>query len=188
MITVLDIETTMDFESSTSSPYHGQQIVFVGYRSFTLSTHVIETQGLFFYHNQCEPTPKAKEKLQNKLDETTCLVGHNLKFDLQWLRECGFKYDGLLWDTMVAEYLCNRGVKKPISLAECAKRRGLPEKRVDLTEQYIKDKVSYEDMPTDVVREYCIADVNTTAELAKKQLDDLEMTWPQQENVFAASY
>jgi hypothetical protein len=79
-------------------------------------------------------------------------------------------------------------VKKPISLAECAKRRGLPEKRVDLTEQYIKDKVSYEDMPPDVVREYCIADVNTTTELAKKQLDDLEMTWPQQENVFAASY
>ena len=115
-------------------------------------------------------------------------MGHNLKFDLQWLREWGFKYDGLLWDTMVAEYLCNRGVKKPISLAECAKRRGLPEKRVDLTEQYIKDKVSYEDMPPDVVREYCTSDVNTTAELAKKQLDDLEMTWPQQENVFAASY
>ena len=43
-------------------------------------------------------------------------------------------------------------------------------------------------MPPDVVREYCTSDVNTTAELAKKQLDDLEMTWPQQENVFAASY
>ena len=35
MITVLDIETTMDFESSSSSPYDGQQMVFVGYTSFT---------------------------------------------------------------------------------------------------------------------------------------------------------
>ena len=188
MITVLDIETTMDFENSTSSPYNGQQIVFVGYRSFTSDLSTIETNELFFYHNQCDPTPDAAKKLQKKLDETTCLVGHNLKFDLQWLRECGFKYEGILWDTMIAEYLCNRGIKKSISLAECAKRRGLPEKRIDLTDQYIKDKVSYEDMPPDIVREYCVADVQTTTELAQSQLAELKMLWPTQENSFAASY
>ena len=180
MITVLDIETTMDFESSSSSPYDGQQIVFVGYRSFTPDLSVVENNALFFFHNQCEPTPQAKDKLQNKLDETTCLVGHNLKFDLQWLRECGFKYDMFLWDTMITEYLLSRGIKTAISLAECAKRRGLPEKRVDLTQNYIKDKVSYEDMPSDIVREYCMADVNTTSELAQQQLIELKMSWPNQ--------
>ena len=185
MITVLDIETTMDFDSSTSSPYNGQQIVFVGYRSFMPDLSVVETHELFFYHNQCRTTPDAAKKLQDKLDETTCLVGHNLKFDLQWLRECGFKYDGILWDTMIAEYLSHRGIKKSISLAECAKRRSLPEKRTDLTDQYIKDKVSYEDMPPDIVREYCIADVQTTAELARVQLDELKMCWPTEESSFA---
>ena len=183
MITVLDIETTMDFESSSSSPYDGQQMVFVGYTSFTPDLSVFETNGLFFFHNQCEPTPQAKNKLQEKLDETTCLVGHNLKFDLQWLRECGFKYDMFLWDTMVAEYLLHRGEKKAISLAECARRRGLSEKRVDLTDKYIKQKVSYEDMPFDVVREYCMADVNTTSELAQQQLQDFKMSWPSKESL-----
>ena len=183
MITVLDIETTMDFETSSSSPYDGQQIVFVGYRSFVEDLSVIETNQLFFFHNQCEPTPHAKDKLQRKLDETTCLVGHNLKFDLQWLRECGFKYDMFLWDTMVAEYILSRGVKTSISLAECARRRGLSEKRVDLTDKYIKDKVSYEDMPSDIVREYCMADVNTTSELAQQQLKELKMSWPEKESL-----
>ena len=185
MITVLDIETTMDFDNSTSSPYNGQQIVFVGYRSFMPDLSVVETHELFFYHNQCRTTPDAAKKLQDKLDETTCLVGHNLKFDLQWLRECGFKYDGLLWETMIAEYLSHRGIKKSISLAECAKRRSLPEKRTDLTDQYIKDKVSYEDMPPDIMREYCIADVQTTTELAQAQLEELKMGWPTEESSVA---
>ena len=48
MITVLDIETTMDFETSSSSPYDGQQIVFVGYRSFVEDLSVVETNQLFF--------------------------------------------------------------------------------------------------------------------------------------------
>ena len=183
MITVLDIETTMDFESSTSSPYDGQQIVFVGYRSFTPNLSVFESNELFFFHHQCEPTPQAKDRLQKKLNETTCLVGHNLKFDLQWLRECGFQYDMFLWDTMIAEYLLCRGIKKSISLAECAKRRGLFEKRVDLTDKYIKDKVSYEDMPCDIVREYCMADVNTTTQLANAQLAELDMSWPSEESL-----
>ena len=84
---------------------------------------------------------------------------------------------------MVAEYLLHRGEKKSISLAECARRRGLSEKRVDLTSKYIKEKVSYEDMPFDVVREYCMADVNTTSELAQQQLQDLEMSWPDKESL-----
>jgi len=86
---------------------------------------------------------------------------------------------------MIAEYLSHRGIKKSISLAECAKRRSLPEKRTDLTDQYIKDKVSYEDMPPDIVREYCIADVQTTTELAQAQLDELKMCWPTEESSFA---
>tara|TARA_R110002153_G_scaffold143955_3_gene295099 strand:- start:4399 stop:4956 length:558 start_codon:yes stop_codon:yes gene_type:complete len=178
VITVLDIETTMDFEKSVSSPYSGQQIVFVGYQSFVEDYSTIINGEYFFYHNQCEPTPDGAKHLQERLDDTTCLVGHNLKFDLQWLRECGFIYNKALWDTMIAEYLCARGIKQSISLAECAKRRGLPEKRTDLTEKYIKDKISYEDMPPDIVKEYCLADVRTTARLAQSQLDELQMSFP----------
>ena len=58
MITVLDIETTMDFENSTSSPYNGQQIVFVGYRSFTSDLSTIETNELFLSLKKFSEDPK----------------------------------------------------------------------------------------------------------------------------------
>ena len=38
-------------------------------------------------------------------------------------------------------------------------------------------------MPFDVVREYCMADVNTTSELAQQQLQDLKMSWPSKESL-----
>ena len=49
------------------------------------------------------------------------MVGHNLKFDLSWLLECGFKYEGKIWDTMVAESVLFRGQRKPLSLKECCR-------------------------------------------------------------------
>jgi hypothetical protein len=33
------------------------------------------------------------------------------------------------------------------------------------------------------VREYCMADVNTTTQLAKEQLAELEMSWPSKESL-----
>ena len=65
------------------------------------------------------------KKLQLILDNTTLLVGHNLQHDLAWLWECGFAYDGDVYDTMLAEYLLLRGQKEPLSLDACAQRRGL---------------------------------------------------------------
>ena len=58
--------------------------------------------------------------LQELLDSTTILVGHNISYDLMWLWECGFKYDGNVFDTMLVEYVMLRGQKKPLSLEACA--------------------------------------------------------------------
>ena len=40
--------------------------------------------------------------VQQVLDMTTLLIGHNLQHDLMWLWESGFKYDGAIYDTMLA--------------------------------------------------------------------------------------
>ena len=58
--------------------------------------------------------------LQELLDSTTILVGHNISYDLMWLWECGFKYNGNVFDTMLVEYVMLRGQKKPLSLEACA--------------------------------------------------------------------
>ena len=47
--------------------------------------------------------------IQEMLDKATVLIGHNIAYDLMWLWECGFKYDGVVFDTMLAEYVLQRG-------------------------------------------------------------------------------
>ena len=80
----------------------------------------------------------AHEYLQKLLDKTTVLIGHNISHDLIWLWESGFKYDGAVWDTMVAEYVMLRGQKAPLSLDACAKRHELATQKGDTLKNYLK--------------------------------------------------
>ena len=60
--------------------------------------------------------------VQELLDQATILIGHNIVHDLMWIWECGFKYDGPVFDTMLGEYVLQCGVKKALSLEACAER------------------------------------------------------------------
>ena len=51
---------------------------------------------------------------------------HASQRDLQWLWNCGFNFDCDIYDTMLAEYVLHRGVKKGTSLEKCAERYELP--------------------------------------------------------------
>ena len=68
--------------------------------------------------------------MQRVLDDTDMLVGHNIKFDLMWLRECGWRYDGPLYDTMVAEYLLSGSRRWPLSLAALAEKYEVRSKKL----------------------------------------------------------
>ena len=50
-------------------------------------------------------------KIQELLDKTTVLIGHNIVHDLMWLWESNFKYNGDVFDTMLGEYVLQRGQK-----------------------------------------------------------------------------
>ena len=177
--TVVDIETTMqldDDKKTITSPFFGQQIVSVGYNSKSFNTY--DSRYLFFYHEGREPTPNAFNTLQSALDKTYILIGHNIKFDLGWLRECGIEYRGKLFDTMVAEYILQRGQKKSLTLDEGCRRRGIPGKSKDKIDPYLKEGLSYEAIPWDVVEEYGKTDVDITGMLAQAQLEDFGvMSW-----------
>ena len=172
--TVIDIETTMqldDDKKTITSPFFGQQIVSVGYNSKSYNAY--DSRYLFFYHEGREPTQNAFNTLQSALDKTDILIGHNIKFDLGWLRECGILYRGKLFDTMVAEYILQRGQKKSLTLDECCRRRGIPGKNKNKIDPYLKEGLSYEAIPWDVVEEYGKTDVSITGVLAEKQLQEL---------------
>jgi len=185
-ILTFDVETTHRDKPNggyTPLPYFGNHLVSIGYKMFRehprVETAGVETDGyLCFYHEEHEPTPEGFEQFQGVLDEADVVVGHNIKFDLNWVRECGFTYEGPVYDTMVAEYLLARARKWPLSLEALAKRYEVAEKKSDLTKDYLKDGKTFAQIPWDIVETYGIADVQATWEVACKQVrEKYKTTW-----------
>ena len=112
-------------------------------------------------------------KIQAILDQTTLLIGHNIKFDLTWLLEAGFKYNGRVYDTMIGEYVLNRGIRKSLTLQMCCQRRRIGSKDQSIKE-FMDRGVSFENIPKDIVEEYGRIDVAITRKLFDSQMEDLK--------------
>ena len=172
MQTVIDIETTMrpgGDRRLSASPYIPENyLVSIGYKSKDSEEY------LCFAHNERVADNDAKEKVTEQLRKTTLLIAHNVKFDLSWLLECGFEYDGDVYDTMIYEYLKAGG--RPnirVNLSACCSRRGLPIKK-DVPKYYLKEGTGFEAMPWNVVEEYGRNDVSITWALYKAQIEEME--------------
>ena len=166
MITVFDIETSFQVIDGKSdpSPKHPENfIVSIG----------INDEYFFFKHSQYNGAIYKKE-VQDILNKTTLLIGHNIKFDLLWLWEAGFNYNGRIYDTMIGEYVLGRSTKQSLKLKDCCSRRGVSQK-LDTTEQYIKDGVSFENIPIKIVEEYGRQDIVATRALFQSQMKDLNL-------------
>ena len=114
--------------------------------------------------------------VQELLDQATVLIGHNIVHDLMWLWECGFKYDGPVFDTMLGEYVLQRGLKQPLSLEACAERHELNTKKQDTLKEYFKKGFSVADIPKEELAEYLSADLHATQELSDLQYKKLNTT------------
>jgi len=169
-ILTFDVETTHRPKPNggyTPLPYFGNQLVSLGYK-----VNDDPVGYLCFYHEEREPTEGGFEEFQGVLDKADVVVGHNVKFDLNWIREANFVYDGPVFDTMVAEYLLARARKWSLSLEALAKRYEVTEKKADLTKDYLKDGKTFAQIPWDIVEEYGIADVEATWQVAEKQVHE----------------
>ena len=163
MISVLDVETTFTKDGDPTPFNPDNRLVSVG----------INKEYFFFYHKDMKDMKKIQENkkiIQSMLDETVLVVGHNLKFDMSWMYEFGFKYDGKLYDTMLAEYVINRGAKdKSLSLKESCKRRNLSMK-YDILEEYTGNGYGVDEIPLEKLEEYGKQDVAITRQLYLTQV------------------
>ena len=174
MITIIDLETSTKPNKNGKldpSPYMEE--------NFILGVGWGDTKGGASYvHTSCTGDSNLemakKLSIQKVLDDTTLLVGHNLKFDLSWLYREGLTYSGRVYDTMLAEYIFARGERKSLSLEEVCKRRSLSLKASDVIQEYLKDGAGYESIPKEVLRKYCIQDIKSTAELFNTQIKELK--------------
>jgi len=121
-----------------------------------------------FDHNDTEPDLFGREMVQDYLDKATVLIMHNAAHDLLWLWESGFVYNGPVFDTMLAEYVLQRGIKEALSLEACAERYELYTKKQDTLKEYFKQGYSTRDIPYDELCEYLSADLHATQQLSDK--------------------
>ena len=173
MICVFDVETSFQLtdegKKDPSAKNPDNFLVSLG----------INDEYVFFKHREFKGIPNRKV-IQDILDKTTLLVGHNIKFDLLWLWEAGFKYDGRVCDTMLVEYIFNRGIKRSLTLKDCCAFRGVIQKS-NLTEPYLKNNISFENIPMHIVNEYGRLDVKATRSLFDAQM--LQLKKPQHKHL-----
>ena len=118
-----------------------------------------------FDHAEQQPTTEGRAIVQLKLDEASLLIMHNAAHDLVWLWESGFTYEGLIFDTMLGEYILQRGQKEPLSLEACAERYELDTKKQDTMKEWLKAGKSVRDMNHTELSDYLSADLHATQQL-----------------------
>ena len=167
MITTVDVETSWQKTETGGydpSPFHPDNIlVSVGINDEYYFTNHSERVDEGCYH-----------KIQSILDKTTLLIGHNIKFDLMWLLESGFKYTGRVYDTMLGEYILNRGIRKSLTLEMSCRRRKIGSKDSAIKE-FTDRGIPFQDIPVDVVEEYGRIDVQITKRLFDSQMQDFKL-------------
>jgi DNA polymerase I-like protein with 3'-5' exonuclease and polymerase domains len=127
-----------------------------------------------FDHAEVPATPDGRLGIQSLLDEADVLVGHNLAHDLPWLWESGFKYEGKIFDTMLGEYVLQRGNKAPLDLGSVAERYNVPIKKQDTLSDYFKRGVSTRDIPHAELSDYLLHDLGATEGVYKALLSRLQ--------------
>ena len=168
----LDVENTVTHRNGKThlDPFEpDNSLTMVGMLCESGKEHIIT-----FDHADREPTPSGKYMVQRMLDATTLLIMHNAPYDLMWLWESGFSYNGKVFDTMLNAYVIQRGQKQPLSLEACAERYQLDTKKQDTLKEYFKKGYSTKDIPHEELSKYLSADLHATQQLADRLMAQLE--------------
>jgi len=129
-----------------------------------------------FDHSEKQGTPDDHVYVQRMLNRTKLLVAHNAVHDLLWLWESGFTYDGKIFDTMLGEYILQRGQKQPLSLDACAERYALDTQKQDTLKDYFKKGYTTRDIPLAELTEYLSHDLHATQQLYNTIVSKLDGT------------
>ncbi len=163
---VLDVENTTTKRNGKihMDPFEPNNfLVQVGTKNVDIDT---DKHLLTFDHVEYRDHTGANATLlQGILDKTTLLIMHNAQHDLMWLWASGFKYDGEIYDTMLAEYILQRGQKQSMKLAACAERRQLNFQKDDTLTKYFSEGYNTNEIPLKELTFYLDCDLNVTAEL-----------------------
>lgn len=163
---VFDLEATIrcPVGSLQANPHWPSN--FVVCAAFTVGS------GVNHSYNNVAGTP-VTQMVVDAINHRRIVVGHNLLFDLQWLkRDTANTLDlseKTLWDTALAEYVLSGQESKFPSLNEVATKYGLPIKD-DKVAKLWEAGVDTNLIPSSLLIPYCEQDVANTEKIFLKQL------------------
>ena len=170
---VVDVENSVTREGKLiDNRPHNSNNSLVSVGVLDIDTQEIDYVRLF--HNDMPGEPDKFSDVKKKIEAADLLIGHNIKYDLQWLWSVGVDYHGDIYDTMIGEYLLSRGKRMSLSLKNTCERRELDSQKSDITKEYWDQGIGYEAMPWEIVRTYGIADIQATGALYAAQTRDYQ--------------
>lgn len=115
-----------------------------------------------------------RDSINEALSNTKLIVGHNLKFDLLWLKSIGVRFEHCcLYDTQIAEYLITgqSGVRENgyYTLEATSLRYGGEPKHDIVKTEYWDKGIDTPDIPIDILCSYLENDVCITRNLYYQQ-------------------
>jgi len=122
----------------------------------------------WFFHDELDTVDTKNNliKLQHLINQHDIIAAHNMKFDLNVLRN-HLKFPRL-WCTMVAEYLINFHSNKDLSLAIMAPKYGLGNK-LDKVKTMWDAGFDTPQIPRSILQEYCEDDAFKARRIAEMQ-------------------
>lgn len=119
------------------------------------------------------PFPAAREEAQALVsrfkplfsDTTKTLIGQNIKYDLQVLKNYGCEIGNTLWDTMVAHFLINPEMRHNMNVLSETYLQYSPVSIETLIGKKGKEQISMREVPLDQIKEYAAEDADVTLQL-----------------------
>lgn len=115
-----------------------------------------------------QPTFCSFENIAVPIDDL--VVGFNIKFDLHWLRKNGHPLPTKIWCCQVAEFILSGQTTPYPSLDKAAEKYGLGQKLDIVKLDYWDKGVQTDQIPREVLSEYCCLDVDLTYKVYQQQL------------------
>jgi DNA polymerase I-like protein with 3'-5' exonuclease and polymerase domains len=117
------------------------------------------------------------------LGNSSCVIGFNLKFDLNWLEVAlGYKAS-VVWDCQLAEFILSGQTNPYPSLEDTAVKYGLGHKQ-DKVKEYWDQGIDTDEIPADILEEYGKQDVSLTWQIFLKQVELFQTTHKHQFKLF----
>ena len=104
------------------------------------------------------------------LENASCVIGFNLKFDLAWIRRNLAYVPSVVWDCQLAEFMISGQTQKYPSLQGACEKYAVGHKIDIVKTEYWEKGIDTDQIPFEVLAEYGAQDVNVTWEVFQKQI------------------